>query len=791
MKLNYFKISVRKVTLSLGLVLAALGYNAQTNVFDNVISQSPNHTYLTAAINQQGLASALQDPNATLTVFAPTNDAFDQLAAALGTDIAGILALPNLTDVLLYHVANATVPSNALTNGQLVQPLFAGNTIKMTVGTGGVFANHATVTTPDLTADNGVVHVLNKVILSNQTVVDAILANGLTTLATAAIQQQLLPVLTDPFATLTVFGPSNDAFTAVATALNVQVTDLLALPNLTDILTYHVLGTTVASSAVTNGAIVQPVSNTNTLKLTKMTNGDVFVNQAQVTEADINTGNGVLHVLNGVVLPYETVADKAIDGGFTTLVTAVIQERLLPALTNPFSTLTVFAPTNNAFDDLADALNTDINGLLALPTLGEVLKYHVLGTEVSSAAVSNGAIVSPLSTLNTLKLTKTTTGDVFVNHAQVTTADVEADNGVVHVLDKVVLPSQTVVDRAIQAGFTYLTAAVIQERLLPALTDPFATLTVFAPNNEAFEDLADALDTDINGLLAFPLLAEILKYHVLGTEVASAAVTNGAVVAPLSVLNTLKLTKKANGDVFVNQAEVIAADVAADNGVVHVLNAVVLPFETVVDVAIDNGFTSLTQAVVKAELLPALTDPFGTFTVFAPTNTAFNNLATALGTDLNGVLALPNLADVLLYHVVDGIVMSTDLVAGSVEMLNGDNAIVSLTGGVRINNANVTLPDVEADNGVVHVIDAVLIPGTASLTEKGVEMLVAYPNPATDILTVKGVATGNFEIVDMMGAVLSNGTFSDTINVGNLSTGNYVLKISSDNQIFQGRFVKQ
>ena len=91
---------------------------------------------------------------------------------------------------------------------------------------------------------------------------------------------------------------------------------------------------------------------------------------------------------------------------------------------------------------------------------------------------------------------------------------------------------------------------------------------------------------------------------------------------------------------------------------VHAVDGVLLPFETVVDVAIDNGFTTLTTAVATAELLPALTDPYNEFTVFAPTNDAFDALAVALDTDLAGILALPNLADVLLYHVVSGYVPS-------------------------------------------------------------------------------------------------------------------------------------
>ena len=94
--------------------------------------------------------------------------------------------------------------------------------------------------------------------------------------------------------------------------------------------------------------------------------------------------------------------------------------------------------------------------------------------------------------------------------------------------------------------------------------------------------------------------------------------------------------------------------------------------------------------------------------MFAPTNDAFDALAVALNTDLNGILALPNLADVLLYHVVDGFVASEDLTNGPVTTLSGTEVTVDLTSGVMINNSNVTTPDVFADNGIVHLVDAVI-----------------------------------------------------------------------------------
>lgn len=615
-----------------------------------------------------------------------------------------------------------------------------------------------------------------------------------TTLKAALIQAGLVTALQDPTATLTVFAPDNAAFDALAAALGVTPTVLLANPELGAILTYHVLGQEVTSAAITNGQVATSLNTTpnGTIYLTKTSTGSVFADQANVTTADLTTDNGIVHVVNKILLPVKTVVDVAATNNFTTLLTAVTQEELLPALTNPLAQLTVFAPTNDAFTAIATALGTDINGLLALPTLAEVLKYHVLGAEVTAANVTNGAIVNTLSTVNTLKMTKTTTGSVYANHAMVTLADVDADNGVVHVINNVVLPVETVVDRAIDGGFSTLVAAVAKAELLPALSNPLASLTVFAPTNEAFDDLAGDLGTDINGILALPNLDDVLMYHVLGSEVLASAITNGTIVAPLSLSNTLKLTKTMLGDIFVNQAEVITANVDADNGVVHVIDAVVLPVETVADKAIDGGLSILVAAIVKAELLPALSDPFDTFTVFAPTNAAFEAFATALGTDLNGILALSNLEDVLLYHVTEGNIVSGDLTNGNVTMLNGDDVIVNITNGVQINDANVTTANVEADNGVVHIIDAVLLP-TSGLTEASTLVTIStYPNPATETIRVNNVTNATFEIIDMLGSTVKAGTLNNNeINVESLTNGTYMIRLSDNANTYQGRFIKR
>lgn len=345
---------------------------------------------------------------------------------------------------------------------------------------------------------------------------------------------------------------------------------------------------------------------------------------------------------------------------------------------------------------------------------------------------------------------------------------------------------------ATSPNHTYLEAALIQEGLNVALQNPAATLTVFAPDDNAFTALATALGTDIPGLLALPNLADILTYHVLGSTVLSAAVTNGAIVQPLSITNTLKLTRTSGGNVFVNQAQVMAPDLSAANGVVHSMNGVLLPVQTVVDVALGSAVhTTLVAAVVEARLLPALTNPLAQLTVFAPTNMAFDNLATALGTNLAGILAHPQLADILLYHVIGSEVLSGALMNGPVATLNGQSVIINLMSGVMVNNATVTTADIQAYNGVVHIIDAVLVPSLNDINETTLETVKISPNPSSDVIVLSTISSDDFTIVNAAGAVVKTGkVVNNEITISDLENGTYFLQLSNNEGTYQAKFIK-
>ena len=346
---------------------------------------------------------------------------------------------------------------------------------------------------------------------------------------------------------------------------------------------------------------------------------------------------------------------------------------------------------------------------------------------------------------------------------------------------------------AVSPVHTSLKAAVDKAGLANVLKSKDSNYTVFAPDNNAFDQLAKDLKTDIAGLLDLPNLDDILLYHVLGTEAKAADVVNGALVTPLNSANSIKLTKSKDGaSIHANQALVNRADVDVDNGVVHSLNSVLLASETVVDIALDNGFTTLATAVIEARLLPALTNPFGIVTVFAPTNEAFDNFASANKITITDLLALPNLSDVLTYHVVSGSVKSTDLKNGNVTMLNGKDVLVNLAMGVRINSATVTKADLTASNGVVHVIDEVLDEKFLSNQKVNAQVISIYPNPSSSMLNIDLNSSSPYYISDMTGRAVRSGVLSEntSIDITGLTNGTYVLNITEADAKYVATFIK-
>ncbi len=321
-----------------------------------------------------------------------------------------------------------------------------------------------------------------------------------------------------------------------------------------------------------------------------------------------------------------------------------------------------------------------------------------------------------------------------------------------------VMEEQSVLDLAIEAGqFSTLIAAIDAAGLSETLEGegPF---TVLAPTDAAFDAAFEALGITAADLLAdTETLTAILTYHVLPQAADSqlVATLDGSSVPTVNG-QSVDISVVA-GQIMINEATVVSADLIADNGIVHVIDAVLLPPDiaealgvamaddmeeettttteatttttteamapTIAEIVAEAAagdpaeFTVLLAALETADLVDALSGE-GPFTVFAPTDAAFAALLDDLGITAEELLANPDLANILLYHVVSGEFLAADVIdlaPVDVPTLYEENtiSIAVVDGSVVINDvATVVSPDVMAGNGVIHVIDAVLVPAS-------------------------------------------------------------------------------
>jgi uncharacterized surface protein with fasciclin (FAS1) repeats len=276
-------------------------------------------------------------------------------------------------------------------------------------------------------------------------------------------------------------------------------------------------------------------------------------------------------------------------------------------------------------------------------------------------------------------------------------------------------------------SFSVLEEAVVKANLASTLSGagPF---TVFAPDNGAFSSAG--ITSATVATLTPTQLSDLLLYHTIGSKILAASVPAGPNAKVITAGGDSVFVTRNGSGVYVNGIKVAVADVAADNGVIHQLTkALNKPSGNIVATAqaAGSGLDSLVKAIVRANNAPGgdptliATLSSANLTVFAPTNAAFTQVLGALSlTDINNIPVATLLA-VLRYHVVGGRAFSSDLANGNLTMLAGGNTTINLTNGTGggptikgngngTNNSNIVGTNIMCRNGVVHVIDRVLLP---------------------------------------------------------------------------------
>jgi transforming growth factor-beta-induced protein len=533
---------------------------------------------------------------------------------------------------------------------------------------------------------------------------------------------------------LTFLAPSDAAMADMAD----EMAELMQPANreqLTEFMKAHMVPSKMLAEQMSAAATTGSGTVTNLLGETlslATDNGKLTINGAAVEKANVTASNGVLHVFSAPIWRPSVFGIVRAVPQLDTLEAAIRAAGLQDVLRKHESRYTLFAPTNRAFEQLLRDLNLTAEQLLQnKPLLTQVLTYHVLATRVFSFQIQDDSIAATVQgqsirfdTRGPRFFPSVTLTDAQNRQSQVVFPNLAARNGVVHLIDRVILPqSQNLVELAVaNPQFSILVEAVAAAGLVETLSGagPF---TVFAPTNDAFAALLGELRLSKEELLANkPLLTAVLTYHVLPARVLAGDIRDNS--TPTTVQGQAIRLDTDGGKVVITdasgrQSNVVATNVQASNGVIHVIDKVILPQgKNIVEIAAGlPDFSILVEAVLAAELQGVLSGP-GPFTVFAPTNAAFASLLAELEVSKEALLAnKPLLTAVLTYHVLPARVLAADIrdnsmpatVQGQTIRLDTDGGKVTITDG-RNRVSNVVTTDVQASNGVIHVIDKVILP---------------------------------------------------------------------------------
>lgn len=470
-------------------------------------------------------------------------------------------------------------------------------------------------------------------------------------------------------------------------------------------------------------------------------------------------GMALLLVLPTFAQEEETIAGTVLAAAqgdepeFTLLLNALLaaDPTLTETLNDPDENLTVFAPTDAAFEAWLTETGSTVEDLLTqTDLLSSVLSYHILPDVVSAEDLSDtvDAFVPTLLAGDDLAITQQ--GDrLLVDGATITETDIAANNGLIHVINQVLVPDgtgestdavavdagpPTIVQVVLNAAtdqampeFRILLLALSQANpiFLETLNNPEREFTVFAPTDAAFE--AFLRERNVSSEEFFndtELLDQVLRYHVAAGIFTAETLSVGEAVFTSSE-QRVEAGISENRLLLNESAQVITADVEASNGLIHIIDEVLVPpdepaetdateaeLALLADVLVsdampeDASFDILLAALETTELLATLGDETAELTLFAPTDAAME-IAGVTGDELTDLLTA-----ILLNHVAEGTVTLNDMVnAGELPTLGeGTVAILVRNDGVVLNESALIVMSIPSSNGIIHVIDAVLFP---------------------------------------------------------------------------------
>lgn len=713
----------------------------------DVIQTRSELSTLAALVESAGLEGELSDPGAGVTLFAPSNAAFDALPEELTTYLEANLDV--LRDVLRYHVALERRPEGSLNPIDDEEILTAQGETIIVIGTQPRIIRIADQTgatfgllREDLPAGGSVVHIIDGVMLPGPievgpgTLVDVAKEAGqFGSLLTAASEltvagQPLAEVLEAPGPT-TLFAPTDPAFQDLGVDLSTLENDTDLGDVLTNILLAHVAAGDRSAADLDAAGAVPTEARVAFEFLPADAEMPATIGGAALAQTDVEASNGRIHVLSEVILPPTLLEVATSTPGLSTLVDVVnnqasdaVRDALTPNALDGDRPLTVLAPDDTAFSE------ADLDG----EDLDRVLQYHVIEGQLTADDLFATPDGAELETLGGETLTVTNDAGMVAlqdgrgRTIELLATDVRSINGIIHVVDTVLLPpespeadlSATITELSTDPMFpdfgSLLLTAGVEVDGVPVTTTlagpgPF---TVFAPTDAAFANLGLDLtsldeDEDLQAVVANVLFTHVLPRDASADDLAAAGTVQTLAKTPIDYVGTASPPT-------IGGARLNLVDIEASNGTLHIVDDVIVPPTLLQLASATSTLSSLASAVqsagatVRGAVDPDVFSGDRPITIFAPVNAAF--AASDLSEeDLDAVLA---------YHVVLGQVTAEDLrgltdgttiatAQGSLLTVQSRGAIVELV-DARGNTIQVLDENIRARNGVIHAVDRVMLP---------------------------------------------------------------------------------
>uniref|UniRef100_A0AAR2IUK3 FAS1 domain-containing protein n=1 Tax=Pygocentrus nattereri TaxID=42514 RepID=A0AAR2IUK3_PYGNA len=500
----------------------------------------------------------------------------------------------------------------------------------------------------------------------------------------------------DGSGTYTMFVPSDDAWNQLdgtaRKALESNVNN-----ELYKTLHYHMVNKRLLTKDLKNDMTLESIYNNLGLYINHYSNGIVTVNCARIINANQMATNGVVHVIDRVVSAVGNTIKELINNHEEL---GSLSSSLLEKLGEP-GHYTLFAPTNEAFDkvdrEVIERVLGDKNVVQAL------LKYHLLSSVQCSEAIMAGSVYETMEG-STIEIG--CDGDsLTVNGIKmVLKKDIVTKNGVIHLIDQVLMPDSAKQVTELIGGSQSTFSDMVYELGLSAAMRPETQYTLLAPLNGAFNEEVMSMDQR--------LLKIILENHILKLKVTLSELYNGQLLETLGGKFLRVFVYRTA--VCIENACMVRGSKEGSNGALHLLTSLIkLPTTTVYEMLEADGRFTVFLSLMEMAGLTDLLRQEGGYTVFAPTDDAFDGLTeedlTLLTSDMNA------LRTILLYHFSNGVFINGGLEGGVTNLLKtiqGNNLqVMSVNNSIQVNSVNVPGNDLMASNGVVHVVKTLLYPG--------------------------------------------------------------------------------